>query len=699
MIADWTLSGPLAALDRSNGNYSIGFRGAATATHPVPTTGMSRVTVSVMLAAASLEGRDTCNADISVDGGGSWTTIFTLGNGQDDKVYRVGVAAPAGISDNAQVVLRFRAQTGASGDYCYGDNVQVTGNDGYDTEGFATLPGNGAVNRSQLTYAGLTGGTGNGSEVDMGTFAMPAAAAQPTARFEGRLTLLKPESSGGFLELLDTYDYTGPNDATRKHLPPFDFEFVQSGSHLIPSQRQSIASTHPEWEYILMPGRVWKEDSDNGYSRASLPFALQQKNANCTHNGVLTFLFKDGGLVSKVAYQISSETCAYYKIDMWGLLPATYTPARVANAAAIISNYQQEIGARLPVKPLEELVLDYPGLDVGKMGSPNSTDPMHNTLVGFLVNGTNYLGGCRTRWGLYPFCANLVVPSYSGAKSAFAAVAMMRLEKKHPGTQALTVAPYVPSCSSNGNWGDVTLGNILDMATGNYAQASYETDENAAHANGLFLALTHAYKISYSCTHYNRKAAPGTRWVYHTSDTYVGGTMMNALVKGLEGSGKDIFDDTLVGELWIPLKLSQTARYTRRTYDAVAQPFTGYGLSWVSDDVAKIGRFIGIDDGKIGGVPMLDGGLLDAALQRNASDRGLEPLAGGYRYNNGFWARNIQANLGCAHEVWVPFMSGYGGISVLLLPNGTVYYYFGDNSTFYWMDAALEASKVGNLCQ
>ncbi len=42
---------------------------------------------------------------------------------------------------------------------------------------------------------------------------------------------------------------------------------------------------------------------DGGYSRASLPFTLEERNANCMHNGVLTFLFKSDGthLIGRLA--------------------------------------------------------------------------------------------------------------------------------------------------------------------------------------------------------------------------------------------------------------------------------------------------------------------------------------------------------------------------------------------------------------
>src|SRR3546814_145179 len=121
---------------------------------------------------------------------------------------------------------------------------------------------------------------------------------------------------------------------------------VQTGSHIVPVRRDSVPGSHPHWEYVLSPGRVWDEAGDNGYSRVALPFALQQKNANCMHNGVLTFLFKDDGSVSKVAYQIASETCLYFKADLWGMLAAGYTPSPVADAAALAADHPAEVNRK-----------------------------------------------------------------------------------------------------------------------------------------------------------------------------------------------------------------------------------------------------------------------------------------------------------------------------------------------------------------
>src|SRR3546814_11947731 len=110
---------------------------------------------------------------------------------------------------------------------------------------------------------------------------------------------------------------------------------VQTGSHIVPVRRDSVPGSHPHWEYVPSPGRVWDEAGDNGYSRVALPFALQQKNANCMHNGVLTFLVKDDGPVSTVAYPISSETCLSFNAALSAMLQAGSHPSPLRHPAAL----------------------------------------------------------------------------------------------------------------------------------------------------------------------------------------------------------------------------------------------------------------------------------------------------------------------------------------------------------------------------
>ncbi len=557
------------------------------------------------------------------------------------------------------------------------------------------LSGSGAVSRSNLTYATLTGTTT--SLVDYSAFAVPSGAAQADGNFQGTLTLTNPGSVGSFAEVGTNLasSYYDPG-----HLPAFSYQFVQDGSHIFPIKRGLLSTTHQDWYYILEPGRVWKENGDNGYSRASIPFSLQENGANCTHNGVLTFLFKNDGSVSKVAYQIAGETCQYFRFNAWGLVAATYTPQTVSGAAAAITAYEAEVAARMPTKPISALATDFPAAAVNVANIGADQTAAHMTVFGVAVDGTNYVGGCQTRYGSYPYCDVLGLPSYSTSKSIAGAVGLMRLEKKYPGSKSRFLKPNIAKCSGS-QWADVSLLHALDMATGNYTSSGYEVDEGGTTAlNNFFLVDTYNAKATHACA-YTRKVAPGSAWVYHTSDTFLLGTAMNTIYKGKVGSTKDFYTDMLVAELWKPLKMSPTTWTTTRTIDSVAYPFTGYGLTLHHDDFVKVGEFLNMNNATIGGVAMLDNTLYQEAMQKTAN-HGLTTSGANSRYLHGFWAWNAASTetgaAVCANAKWIPYMSGFGGIGVVLLPNNMVYYYVSDNLEYGFKKAVIELNKIRTVC-
>lgn len=552
--------------------------------------------------------------------------------------------------------------------------------------------------REVLDYDALMRGTDPGL-VDFHAYAPGADAQAPQNTFEGRLRLTGPVSSHvTYFEagLVGSHDV----GLARSFPQDFDFDFVQDGDALVPLRRGLTPSRHDWWDFIVEPGKVWNEPGDHGFSRAAIPFSLQQKNANCTHNGVLMFLFRADGSASRAALQIVSETCRYLQLDLWGLLKATYDPRPVPGKAQLVAAYRREVSARLPVRSIERLSEDFPAVVAANfaIGPPNG-----RTLYGLVVNGIDYVSACPTRRGNYPYCDVLDLPSYSIAKSLFAGLALMRLQKNYPGTAGESIAKYVPQCQGTA-WAEVTFLNALDMATGNFNSSGFEVDENSLETNGLFLPLDHDSKITYSCSAYPHRAAPATTWVYHTSDTYILGAALNAYLRTLPGrSDQDIFTDVVVAELYAPLQLSPVVLHSRRTTDDARQPFTGWGLTFHRDDIARLAHFVSVERGELDGKALLDPELLDAALQRNPRQRGLEAAAfRGLRYQHGFWTRDVQGLLGCAHSTWVPFLSGFGGISVVLFPNGTIYYNFADDGsiqTFDWSLPALEVAKLGRFCQ
>lgn len=559
-----------------------------------------------------------------------------------------------------------------------------------------SISGNGKVPRSALTHAFLNIGNRD-TLVDYSHYALPANAAFPSNTFEGKLTLHNLASSGKFRKIKDRFDAIDSADAPRMHLPTFDFEFVQKGSHIVPLKRGYILNEHTDWEYILEPGRVWDEISDEGFSRAAIPFSLKQKNQNCVHNGVIMFLFKNSGATTSATYQVAIETCAYFKFDMWGTVKASYSPYSIASKTNVIQEYIAEVIGRMPTKPISELSKDYPGANSHQFSAPNETTPEHMTFYGFVIDGINYVGGFESRAGKYPFIDVLTVPSYSTAKSISAGIGLMRLEKLYPGSRKMTIGKLVNACKESDKWSDVTMENALDMATGNYESLTPFTDEGARDVSRFFSSLTHKGKINYACSIYLRKAQPGTQWVYHTWDTYLVGTAMNTHLRNLTGNVQaDYFKDLIVTDILKPLGTSPTSQKQQTTYDSSAQPFSGYGLFYHPDDVAKIGQFLN-SGAKIHNNQMLDESMLTSIIKadRQTGLTSNKPLS---RYKNGFWLRDLTEWNICTGNKLIPVMEGYGGIKIFLLPNNTVYYLFSDNYEYAGRDGIMEANRIRPFC-
>ncbi|MFQ5943162.1 MAG: serine hydrolase [Anaerolineales bacterium] len=492
-----------------------------------------------------------------------------------------------------------------------------------------TLPGTGNVIRSLPTFDDLMNGFEGVSPVDESALTFPNEGALPGHIFEGRLELKGEDVSGGMTVLRGD-----PNQEPEvPHLPEFDFEFVQSDDgYLIPVQRGLIVADHPYWNYIPEPGRVWQEINDQGYSRASFPFALVWKGANAILNGTMTFLFDDEG-ISKVWYQITQETTISFSADTWGLLDAAYYSGPVEGADQLREAFAQELDSRFPTKRIEQLAEDYPGVDVSAFGRGVNRNSM--TWFGFVVSGVNYVSGCQTRYGEYPYCESLRAPSYSTAKSAFVSMALMRLAQMYdPAAPDLLFKDYVPEAAdSPGDWSAVTFDHVLDMATGNYESAVPMVDEEHWDTDPLWNEEYYAERIA-AAFNWPHSAEPGTQWVYRAFDTLIVTRGLQNYLQSQEGSDADIFE-FVVDEVYTPLNMNPGVFTTLRTKDdnRQGQPLGGYGMWWIPDDLAKIANFLNADSGAIDGEQFLHSEILATALQRDPADRGVDRNRNG-KYNN-----------------------------------------------------------------
>jgi len=574
-----------------------------------------------------------------------------------------------------------------------------------------SIAGTGDVSRNLVTSDELFSDNPPTAPIDDSAFALPANAAPPSQSFEGRLTLLDTSETGRARILRNAFAYDVSAGSPQTHLPPFSFEFVQNGSHLVPARQGLVITGSPAWNYIIGPGRVWRENSDRGYMRAAFPFALVERNQNCVHNGEMTFLFnrRVTPRISNVRYQVTQETCAYFKVDLWGQIRAKWAPGAVADAASIADAAADEASARLPSKPISALAKDYPSAPVDVKNLTRSFhSPVDITTLGVLIHGVNYVGDCPTRYGRYAFCEEMRLPSYSLAKSSFAGLALMWLGQKYgPAVYRQLIRDFLPESAAGGDWADVTFANASDMATGNYLSLEREADENGPEEMAFLEAEPYSQKIALALSQFPHRGAPGARWVYQSHATFILTQAMSAYLR--RQSGESLFD-VIRDSVYAPAGISCGGRTTLRTDNtAHGRPFGAYGLFLTQDDVAKIGRLLNTESGRIDGKQMLDPVRLRESLFRapNPStyslpvpDAGAPAVPNTFRYHNEFWGKHWTPaefpQYSC--DFWISFMSGYGGNIVLLLPNGAVFYLFSDGNEFVWYPAVHEIAKIAPFC-
>eukprot|EP01125_Pyxidicula_operculata_P008550 TRINITY_DN2862_c0_g1_i1.p1 TRINITY_DN2862_c0_g1~~TRINITY_DN2862_c0_g1_i1.p1 ORF type:complete len:959 (-),score=234.39 TRINITY_DN2862_c0_g1_i1:18-2894(-) len=781
-IGSWT--GTYDSLNTSptvDGVRSVRLKTNNNITRIIPTTGVSGISVTFAVGPNGVTKPKACYVDVTYDG----STFYPIWSANYAKSTDAGccdlyiglVYLPRDADNNPNFGVRLRADvTGTTA--CNYDNITVFYSNTplssgsvtpYNTS-YGNLSGSGSVARSCLTFSELVYGSAPIQVINNSHFDVPVNASNPTNYFEGTITFINIDAQTTTTEIVqDNYTYwavstsypaykanyfNGYNsnlklvaDIGRSHLPSFSFNFVQDGSHFIPENMKNVRGTHQYWEYIIGPGRVWNEASDNGWSRVSLPFALTQRNAGCVHNGLMTFLFRTSPTVdiSFVRFQITQETCNYFMFDMYGSISAKMTLQSVASSSTIRQNYETEIANRIPAVSMSSLPS---GVNQSNL-YPSSILKM--TLYGVWIDNTYYRSDCLSRYDPYPFCDSFVVPSYSISKTLFVSLGAMLVSQKYTNatTGSMTgtlsglgnfwnmkisdvfdlLSPSGPKpcgsgCAKAGcaSWTSTTVGNVLDMSSGNYKMSTYMTDEDSSTTTtSFFLKETASDKITYSCSNvaatnstyiaaYSYKASQGSTFVYHTTDHYLLATMLNLIVKNYTGQNLITF---MNNELYKPLNMSTVSQLPRTTYDVGvapedSQPWGAWGMFFVPDDVIKISNFVNQNGGRLNGQQVLDYVTLRTALQRNPSSQGLPVDTGSTTsYKSGFWALDPWSCSSCTSPVGTnpnpsppssdlttclrktAFASGYGGISVAFIPNNNSnYFYFSDGDVFSWYKAA-----------
>jgi hypothetical protein len=470
-----------------------------------------------------------------------------------------------------------------------------------------------------------------------------------------------------------------------KDLPHFSLEIVEKDGEIIPSNTGLISTNHPLWNIQFGEGKGYFDENLN-VSVILLPFSLMHKNANCVHTGISMFSLDKQKKSSNVIFQVASETCSYYKFDYVSIYKGQFAglPDKNIEQSKNISNAVEK-------KSFEELY-DVYNIKANSFADSRYFSAENVTIFGLIDGKKHYQSVCNTRLGTNIFCDQIVLPSYSLAKSVAGTLSLSLINDAFEDISQYNVSDLIPECNKK-KWSDVTLENLSDMSTGQYFSTNFDYDESSlATTNFLFRADSHKQKVKIACNSFPRKKRPGKSFIYHTTDTYLLGVALNSYLIN-NTSYSDYFNDVLVPFLE-EYNFSSVSKSSLRTNDENYNALTGLGMYFSVNDLYHLSNiFHSIKNNSSKNI------FLHDALNPNYSNS-LEAIrSANIFYNNGFWSKVFDKNLfGCKEDIWIPFMSGFGGITFAILPNGMSYYYFSDGYVYSWNDAVIASHNMRSFC-
>lgn len=285
----------------------------------------------------------------------------------------------------------------------------------------------------------------------------------------------------------------------------------------------------------------------------------------------------------------------------------------------------------------------------------------------------------------------------------------MHLAKRFPEVLTAKVSDYVPECQSE-NWQGVEFQHLLNMTSGLYQDSSELNDEVATHSLEFFAAKDHRRKIEYACDYFDKRQKPGERFIYRTADTYILVTGLQNFIQRKLGPTAQLTSEIL-WPIFTAMGLSQTAFSTLQTQDQRAQAFGGFGLFFKVTDVVLLSRFVAEQmspttfNTRLFHTALLDTLKINKTAKIPKSKAAKTYMSGmktqnpNMRYHNGFWLKNVGSLLECEHDTWLPFMSGYGGITIVLIDPYRQYFYFSDSGVYDWRSAIQSIHHKQSVCQ
>ncbi len=289
---------------------------------------------------------------------------------------------------------------------------------------------------------------------------------------------------------------------------------------------------------------------------------------------------------------------------------------------------------------------------------------------------------------------------FSVTKSLGAAVALLRLAQTY-GEYVfdLKIKDYVPVTASHDGWERVTFADALNMATGVGDLAPVRqpnqpfADENKPKMGRWMRARTAREKLAISFSYGKYEWGPEEVLRYNSTQTFVLAAAMDSFLKRQAGPTADLWN-TVVAEVFQPLGIFHAPMlHTQEAEGKRGLPHLLHGLYPTIDDVAKLTTLLQ-QGGQHQGQQLLHGAKLAEALYKTTA-MGLpsrqENHFGEGRYHLSFWSLPYRTATGCLFQI--PYMMGFGGNIVMLLPNGISAFRFADGH-HYDVDTMVLAGEA-----
>ncbi len=442
------------------------------------------------------------------------------------------------------------------------------------------------------------------------------------------------------------------------------------------------------WDVIPQFGRVWREAAADGWSRAAFPLMLVNDTENQAHQGVATFLYRDG-VVRDFRFQFVEQTAPYLlgqHFVAWGWAEVGVEELLGADLECLQGGTREELRARLPSRPWSQLVRVAPDGALDGFGGP--VKPQWRVATALVWDGTLYYQDVVTPYGPYPYPLEMRFGVRSIMKSVATPLALLRLTHLYgPYVLTLKIGDYVRGLDPK--YDRVRFIDAANMATGFGGTGTFRTTPNdindgylGGNYDAWYTAPSHEEKLAQIARHLRPYPwDPGTVVRYRDQDFYLLGVAIDSFLKSVRGPGADAWD-TLLEEVFAPIGIAHAPTIrTREVGGRSGVPWFNAGYYPTLDDLAKVALLYqngGSWDGQQILHPTLTrellashGALLKTGNAALTGRVGSDDVGDASLYKMGFHFTPYVG--GCSgRRYYLPTMWGSGESEVILYPNKLV---------------------------